>query len=61
MRYARTVRHRFKLDRRSPWTWGYTNVRTPYVDRLRAAAFEPCWRTSPEGRAYVTALERVLQ
>ncbi|MFY1588975.1 hypothetical protein ACN267_31295 [Micromonospora sp. WMMD734] len=33
---------------------------SPYLDRLRAAAFEPCWRTSPEGRACVAALERAL-
>lgn len=57
---TRSLRHRLARRRRSPYVWGCLPVISPYADRLRAAAFEPCWRTSPEGREYVAALERLL-
>lgn len=57
---TRSLRHRLARRRPSPYVWGYLPVISPYVDRLRAAAFEPCWRSSPEGREHQAALERAL-
>ncbi|WP_194821288.1 hypothetical protein [Micromonospora sp. S-DT3-3-22] len=57
---TRSLRRRLTRRRRSRYVWGYVPVISPYLDRLRAAAVEPCWRTSPDGRAYVAALERSL-
>ena len=57
---TRSLRHRLARRRLSPYVWGCVPVISPYLDRLRAAAFEPCWRTSPEGREYVAALERLM-
>ncbi len=57
---TRSLRHRLTRRRRSPYVWGCVPVISPHLDRLQAAAFEPCWRTSPECRAYVAALERSL-
>ncbi|MET7867964.1 hypothetical protein [Micromonospora taraxaci] len=57
---TRSARHRLARRRLSPYVWGCVPVISPYLDRLRAAAFEPCWRTSAEGREYVAALERLL-
>jgi hypothetical protein len=57
---TRSLRHRLARRRRSPYVWGCVPVISPYLDRLRAAACEPCWRTSPQGREYVAMLERLL-
>ena len=35
-------------------------VVSPYMDRLQAAAFDPCWRTSEEGREFQRRLTEVL-
>lgn len=56
----RSVRHRISRRRLSRYVWGSEPIVSPYLDRLRDAAVEPCWRTTPEGREYQQRLAAVL-
>lgn len=59
-RVARSLRHRMARRRVSRYVWGCVPVLSPYADRLRAAAWEPCCRMSEGGREYQALLSRIV-
>lgn len=63
-RVTRSMRHRLQRRFRLHWQRIFIPVVSPELDRLRAAAHEPCWRESEEGHDWqhrlTTAVDRAF-